>query len=161
MELVRRIAAVPIAAATLTLLSRLKGFAYTLKESFHETLSREGAVKLSVSNRNGSIEVSPWQEEEIKIEATKQIKAADKRKAKEYAGKLKIEIFREGREIIVRTIRPEPVKGGVSGVSSGSGISLKGRSRRRLTLTSVSRNGLSSTSGAATGASKPAAYREI
>ena len=107
MRLANTIAAVLVAVASVTLLSYQRGAAYTLEESFQETLPQEEATKLSVSNRNGNIEVSPWQEEKIRIEAIKKIKAANKKKAREYAEELKIEISREGRKIIIRTIRPE------------------------------------------------------
>ncbi len=106
MGLANIIVPVLITLSTVVLFSR-KGTAYTLKESFQETLPQEGATKLSVSNRNGNIVISPWQEDTIRIEATKKIKAANKKKAREYAEELKIEISREGNEIIVRTIRPE------------------------------------------------------
>ncbi len=106
MRLANIIVPVLITLSSIVLFSQ-KGTAYTLEESFQKTLLQEGATKLSVSNRNGNIEVSPWQEDSIRIEATKKIKAANKKKAREYAEELKIEISREGNEIIVRTIRPE------------------------------------------------------
>ncbi len=107
MRLANIIVPVLVAISVLLLFSCQKGLAYTLEESFQKTLLQEGATKLSVSNRNGNIVISPWQEDSIRIEATKKIKAANKKKAREYAEELKIEISREGNEIIIRTIRPD------------------------------------------------------
>ena len=92
--------------STVTLLCYQKGFAYTLEESFQKTIPRQEAALLEVNNVNGSIQVSPWAADSIKIEALKRVTAPDREKAEECLGELEIQVMRRGKEISVETVYP-------------------------------------------------------
>jgi len=106
MRLTKAVATVLIAVSTVTLLCYQNGFAYTLEESFQKIIPRQEAALLEVNNVNGSIQVSPWAVDSVKIETVKRVTAPDREKAEEWLGELEIQVMRRGKEISVETVYP-------------------------------------------------------
>ena len=81
--------------------------AHTIEERFEKTESLQSGGIFSLSNKNGSIEISSWNREEVRIEALKTVKSSSRRHAREAMEDLKIEIDTRGRdEISVETEYP-------------------------------------------------------
>jgi len=92
--------------ALVTLLCPRDVPAYTLEESFEKTIPRQDVALLEVDNVNGSIHVSSWDRDSVRIEAVKKVKAASREEAEEWMEKLKIGIERSDNEISVETVHP-------------------------------------------------------
>lgn len=77
------------------------------EEKFQKTeaLAKDGRVYLS--NVSGDIEVMVWKENNVKIDALKTSRASTEAKAKENAGKVTIEVTREGQTLRIETKYPE------------------------------------------------------
>ncbi|MGB4705488.1 MAG: DUF4097 family beta strand repeat-containing protein [Candidatus Saccharicenans sp.] len=80
------------------------------QEKFERTekLDREGMV--SLSNISGDIRIFVWQEEKVKIEALKNSRAETQAKARENAGKVKIDVTTGPGVVRIETTYPESRK---------------------------------------------------
>lgn len=92
--------------AVVTLLYPGEGSAYTLEEGFEKVIPRRDASLLDVDNVNGSIHVSSWNKDSVRIEAVKKVKAGSREEAEEWMEELKIEVSRRDGEISVETVYP-------------------------------------------------------
>ena len=77
-----------------------------------ESIARDG--KVEVRNVSGDVEVKTWDRNEVKIDALKISKASTMEKAKEYAQKVKIEVFKENGILKIETKYPKPSIKGLS-----------------------------------------------
>ncbi len=94
-----------IAFSTFFLLCSLN--ARELEETFKKNISVDSATRLTVENRNGSIEVRSWDRDEIEIVAYKKVRADDRETAESLMDELKITILETGDEIEVITEYPD------------------------------------------------------
>jgi len=78
------------------------------EQTFSQAMPTKNEADIDISHSHGNITVKGWDEEEVKLEGKKIVKARDKETAQMYAEQMKVEIKSEGGRIIVRTIRPEP-----------------------------------------------------
>jgi DUF4097 and DUF4098 domain-containing protein YvlB len=75
-----------------------------------ESIARDG--KVEVRNVSGDVDVKTWDRAEVKIDALKVSKASTMEKAKEYAEKVKIEVYEEDGILKIETKYPKPsIKG--------------------------------------------------
>ncbi len=77
------------------------------EEAFSEQLSAEGITDISIEHSHGNIEVRGWDEQELKLDGVKIVRAKTQELAEEYAHEMRVEMTRDGDEINIRTIRPE------------------------------------------------------
>jgi len=85
----------------------------TIEERFEKTVPLRSGGYFSLSNKNGSVEISSWDREEVRIEALKKVKSSSRRRAREAMEELKIDIdTRGGDEVIVKTDYPRQYRGG-------------------------------------------------
>ena len=95
-----------VAVALIVLASGLL-LADTIEERFEKTVPLEFGGYFALSNKNGSIEISSWDREEVRIEALKKVKSSSRRHAREAMEELRIEIDTRGNdEVIVETDYP-------------------------------------------------------
>ncbi len=78
-----------------------------LEEVFKKTIEVKGQDYFEVSNRNGRIEVSGWDQATISIEAEKEVRADDHEKAKRLLEELEIVIKETDKKIIVYVDYPD------------------------------------------------------
>jgi DUF4097 and DUF4098 domain-containing protein YvlB len=95
-----------VALAIIVLTSGLL-LAETIEERFEKTVPLEYGGYFALSNKNGSIEISSWDREEVRIEALKKVKSSSRHRAREAMEDLRIEIDTRGNdEVIVETDYP-------------------------------------------------------
>jgi hypothetical protein len=82
------------------------------QEKFEKTESVARDGKVEVRNVSGDVDVKTWDRAEVKIDALKVSKASSMEKAKEYADKVKIEVYKENGILKIETKYPKPsIKG--------------------------------------------------
>ena len=87
-------------------------WADTIEERFEKTVPMEFGGYFSLSNRNGSIEISSWDREEVRIEALKKVKSSSRSRARDAMEELRIDIRTRGDdEVIVETDYPRQYGG--------------------------------------------------
>jgi len=86
----------------------------TAREKFRKSISFMPGGFLSLSNTNGNVQVSSWENNEVEIIAYKEVKAADNETAQKMLEKLVIEVRERDGEIIVETEYPRGSGGGNS-----------------------------------------------
>jgi len=85
--------------------------AFAAKERFEdkfaktESLDRDG--KVSIINISGTIQVRSWDKNQVQIDAVKVSEASSLDKAKENAGKVTIEVVKQGNTLRIETKYPE------------------------------------------------------
>lgn len=85
----------------------------TIEDRIEKTLPLKSGGYFALSNRNGGIEISSWDREEVRIEALKRVKSSHRSYAREVMEELRIEIDTRGDdEVIVETEYPEHYRGG-------------------------------------------------
>jgi DUF4097 and DUF4098 domain-containing protein YvlB len=94
-----------LAFSTVLLTSSLT--ARELEETFKKVVSVETAKRLTLENRNGSIEVRGWDRDEIEVIAYKKVRANNRDTAERLMEELKISITERGDEIEVITDYPD------------------------------------------------------
>lgn len=77
------------------------------EQPISESVPAKTEVEIDISHSHGNITVKGWDEDEVKLEGRKIVKARDEETARMYAEQMKVEIKSEDDKIIVRTIRPE------------------------------------------------------
>ena len=93
-----------------------EALAVTLEERFDKTVPLQSGGFFSLSNRNGSVVISSWDREEVRIEALKKVKSSRRSRAREAMEDLRIEIDARGNdEVIVETDYPR-------GYGQGDGV---------------------------------------
>ena len=89
------------------------GVTETIEERFEKTVPLESGGYFSLSNRNGGIEISSWDREEVRIEALKKVKSSGRSSAREAMEHLKIDVDTRGSdEVIVETLYPRSYREG-------------------------------------------------
>lgn len=85
------------------------GCAYNtkLEENIEKTLPLVSGGKLDLSNTNGSIDIEAWDKDEVKIMATKTVRAGNKRDAERYMEHLKVKIEESPNYIRIETEYPQ------------------------------------------------------
>ncbi len=78
-----------------------------LEETFKKNISVEDAKRLTLDNRNGSIEVRSWDRDEVEIIAYKKVRADDRETAEKLLEELQISITERKDEIEVITDYPD------------------------------------------------------
>jgi DUF4097 and DUF4098 domain-containing protein YvlB len=87
-------------------------FGDTLEDRFEKTLPLRSGGYFSLSNRNGSVEISSWDREEVRIEALKKVKSSSRSLARDVMEELHIEVDVRGNdEVIVETDYPKAYEG--------------------------------------------------
>ncbi len=82
-------------------------WADTLEERFDKTVPLRSGGYFSLENKNGHVEISSWDRDEVRIEALKRVKSSSRRKAQEAMEELTIDIeTRSSDEVIVETNHP-------------------------------------------------------
>jgi hypothetical protein len=81
------------------------------RETLTKDVSAEGLDLLSVSNVNGSIEVTFGDMDRVSISAEKLIKARTRGDAEDYAGDVRVVIDRSGPTLEIKTERPSRMSG--------------------------------------------------
>lgn len=106
----------------------------TLEERVEKTVPLRSGGYFSLSNRNGNVEISSWDREELRIEALKKVKSSSRRRAREAMEDLKIDIdVRGDDEVIVETDYPRQYRGreGLWGILEAI---LGGRKKPQITV---------------------------
>jgi len=85
-------------------------YAETLEETFKKSISADDITLLSVYNKNGSIEIEGWNEDEIEVIAYKRVRASDGDRAREMMENLEIDINESGNRVEIETIYPRQGK---------------------------------------------------
>jgi DUF4097 and DUF4098 domain-containing protein YvlB len=78
-----------------------------VEENFLESVQTGAETSIDISHSHGNITVRGWDEDEVRIEGVKTVKAVDEETARMYAEMMQVEIESEGDTITVRTIRPK------------------------------------------------------
>lgn len=86
-------------------------FADRLEETFKKTIEVTGQEYFELSNRNGRIEVTGWDQSSISIEAEKEVRADDHEKAKRLLKELEIIIKKTDDKVIVYVKYPDQKSG--------------------------------------------------
>jgi DUF4097 and DUF4098 domain-containing protein YvlB len=86
-------------------------YATTVRDTFKKTMRFESGGFLSLSNRNGNVEIYAWDRNEVELNAYITVKAADRETAEKLRQQLNIDIKESSDEIIIDTDYPG-VKGG-------------------------------------------------
>jgi Toastrack DUF4097 len=94
-----------------TLILNSSLLAREIEETFKKNVPAGSATLLSVENRNGSIEISTWDKDEIGITAYKKVRADGRDQAAELMEQLKIVIETHNDEIEVYTEFPDKRNG--------------------------------------------------
>jgi DUF4097 and DUF4098 domain-containing protein YvlB len=94
-------------AVALALVATLALAREKYEEKFEKTeaLARDGVVRLS--NISGDIEITSWNQSQVRIEAVKVSEASSLDKAKANAGEVTIEVTRDGDALRIETKYPE------------------------------------------------------
>jgi len=87
-------------------------YASTAREKFVKSISFKPGGFLSLSNTNGNVQVSSWENSEVEIIAYKEVKAADNETAEKMLKKLVIDVRERNGEIIIETDYPKGSGGG-------------------------------------------------
>jgi hypothetical protein len=82
-----------------------------LTEDFEKSLSLRPGSKLYLGNVNGSVTVTSWDKDEVKIMATKTVKANSRQAAEKYMEELKIVIDESPDGIRIETEHPRRKSG--------------------------------------------------
>ncbi|HIE25758.1 TPA: hypothetical protein EYP66_00555 [Candidatus Poribacteria bacterium] len=77
------------------------------KEKFSEVFPVDDAISVQIEHSHGNIEVRGWDEQELKLDGEKIVRAKTEELAREYANGMKVEITSKDDRIYVKTIRPE------------------------------------------------------
>lgn len=77
------------------------------EENFSAQLSGEGITNISIEHSHGNIEVRAHDEQELKLDGVKIVRAKTPELAEEYAQQMRVEMTRDGDKINIRTIRPD------------------------------------------------------
>lgn len=80
--------------------------AATLEETLKKRLPAENVKQVTLSNVNGSVQVTGWDKQEVEIIAYKKVRASDSEKARELLNKLEVEIVETSRDIEITTLLP-------------------------------------------------------
>ncbi|MCX6566659.1 MAG: DUF4097 family beta strand repeat-containing protein [Candidatus Aminicenantes bacterium] len=78
-----------------------------VEEKFARTEALDRNGKVSVQNVSGTIQVRSWAKAEVQIDAVKVSEASSEERAKENAGKVTIEVVKEGGALRIETKYPE------------------------------------------------------
>ncbi len=89
--------------------------ASTAKKTFKKSISFNQGGYLSLSNKNGEIEITAWEKDVVEIIAYKVVRASDRETAEKLLEHLKIEIKENDNEIIVETDFPSSSDNGFFG----------------------------------------------
>ena len=102
----------------ISLISATPLFSSEIEETFKKTIKVESATLLSVENRNGSIEITTWDQDEVGITAYKKVRAGSRDEAIELMDQLKIVVEMDEHEIEVYTEYPDKRRGRSGGFFS-------------------------------------------
>lgn len=125
-------------------------FAREIEETFKKNIPVNEATLLTVENKNGSIEIRSWDNDEIEVVAYKKVRADDKETALRLMEELKIVIFERGDEIEVITEYPHSKRNNGGGFwswvmgrswNTGYSVSYEIRVPRQFDLNLESTNG--------------------
>jgi DUF4097 and DUF4098 domain-containing protein YvlB len=99
--------------------------ASTIKDTFQKNIEFSKGGFLSLSNKNGDVEIKSWDKNEVEIIAYKKVKAEDRETAEKLMERLVINIRESDDEIIIETDHPR----GSSGDGFFSWLFGKGRAQ--------------------------------
>jgi len=102
----------------ISLISAAPLFSSEVEETFRKNVDVESATLLSVENKNGSIEITTWDKDEVGITAYKKVRAGSRNEAIELMEQLKIVIEMNENEIEVYTEYPDKRRGRSGGFFS-------------------------------------------
>ena len=133
-----------IATAALTLATPAQA-KETIKETFQKTYPLQAGGELRVENTNGGITVEAWDRNEVRIEATKQVRADSAEKAREAMKLLRIEVKPSAGALEILTRYPRNEGDGffdwLSGNSVSMSVTYKIKAPRELVAELESTNG--------------------
>jgi DUF4097 and DUF4098 domain-containing protein YvlB len=95
----------------LTFISRDTIIARTIKDTFKKNITFNQGGYLSLTNVNGNIEISSWENSEVEIVAHKEVRVTDAEHAEELMEKLKIIVTENVNEIQIETELPRRGRG--------------------------------------------------
>lgn len=99
--------------------------ATTLEETFKKRIPAADKSQLVLENRNGSITISSWRNDEVEIVAYKRVKAGSSGDAHEIMNGLEVRISDRGKSIDVETLFPRKHEGGfLSQLFSGGHVNM-------------------------------------
>lgn len=102
----------------ISLISAAPLFSSEIEETFKKNVKVESATLLSVENKNGNIEITTWDQDEVGITAYKKVRAGSRDEAIELMEQLKIVVEMDGHEIEVYTEYPDKRRGRSGGFFS-------------------------------------------
>ncbi|MEE2776329.1 MAG: DUF4097 family beta strand repeat-containing protein [Acidobacteriota bacterium] len=114
------------------LLGALPAIGETLREEFSQTFSLSPGGAVSLRNTNGDLDFTSWARNEVRIEATKIVKAMGRGRAEDLMEKLEIEIVHDGDSLVVKTVFPQ--RNSALGWLFGRGVDAKVSYRVTLPL---------------------------
>lgn len=127
--------------------------AVTLTENFDQTFPLRGGGVLTLNNVNGAVIAEAWDRDEVRVQATKKVKAGSDEEARQLMSRVKIEIDQAGGNLRIDTKLPRHEDGflgwlGRTGESAGVEYHLQVPRRVEAHLQSVNgRVSLAGTSG--------------
>jgi len=84
---------------------------YDGQEKFEKNIPFESGGYLAVTNQNGNIRVSSWNEESVQITAYKRVSVSNSSEAGKWLEKIEIEINQNDHEIEIKTHTPDQKEG--------------------------------------------------
>lgn len=96
-----------IVLVTMMLLLASTAGAATLKETFTRTFNARPGSDFSLSNVNGRVTVTAWDEPRIRVNAEKQVKSGDEENARAAMRELRIEVDQRPGSVAVTTTEPK------------------------------------------------------
>jgi len=110
-----------VAAGLLSLGAAAGAWAGTASATVDRMLSLPPGGQVVIENLNGSVQVSGWEQPQVRIVAVKTARAATEGRARAYLEDLKIEIAQNGAKLLVRTKTPG-AEGGIRGFLACAGV---------------------------------------
>ncbi|MEO6486772.1 MAG: DUF4097 family beta strand repeat-containing protein [Thermoanaerobaculia bacterium] len=95
-----------------------------LKETIDRTLIVRAGSDFKIDNVNGQIEISGWDQPNIRIRATKRVESRDDDTAREALKALKVEIRQSGNSVEVDTIHPRKGDSGFMDFLFGTNVNM-------------------------------------
>lgn len=107
--------------AGLLSLGAAAAWAGTASETVERTVVLPANAQVVIENLNGPVQVSAWDQPQVKLVAVKTARAATDGRARAYLENLKVEITQNGPRLVVRTRTPG-AEGGIRGFLACAGV---------------------------------------
>lgn len=110
-----------VALAGLLSLGAAAAWAGSASETVERVVMLPANAQVVIENLNGPVEVSSWEQPQLKLVAVKTARAATDGRARAYLEDLKVEITQNGARLLVRTRTPG-AEGGIRGFLACAGV---------------------------------------